>query len=90
MSKCTVHNEKESTSRRSSQTTGQSLSGVSLAHDLHGNRRPSDSSDVTNIPDNNVLIVDWDGPNDPSNPKKSVDLQCAHDERRHGCGTDDI
>ena len=72
MSESTVHNEKEFVSGRSSHATGQPSSGISLAHDLNDNLLPSDTSEVTEIPGNNVLIVDWDGPDDPSNPKKYV------------------
>lgn len=76
---CTVRNEKESTPRRSSQATAQPSTGVSLARDLHSNDRvPSDTSGAaeTETPNNNVLIVDWDGPDDPSNPKKCALFIC--------------
>lgn len=67
-----VCNEKESASHQSSQATGLPSGGASPAHDLHDNRPPSDTSDVTKTSDNNLLIVDWDGPDDPSNPRKYV------------------
>ena len=71
------YDEKESTSCPSSRTTGQPSSRVSdPTRDLHENRLSPDPSRAPETPDSNVLIVDWDGPDDPANPKKYVLLIC--------------
>jgi hypothetical protein len=40
--------------------------------------QPKSQSTTPEIPDPEVLIVDWDGPDDPQNPKKYLSL-------RHSC-----
>jgi len=70
MSGRTLYSEKGSTSHRDSEVASEPSNEGSLAHDLSDDRRSSNVSDVTVNPDRSVLVVDWDGPDDPSNPKK--------------------
>lgn len=65
-----LRNEKNPTSCRDYETAGGMFKADSLAHDLSDCKRSSKASDATVNPDSDVLVVDWDGPDDPSNPKK--------------------
>lgn len=67
MSDQTLHNEKDSTPRRNLEAASELFNKGTLAHDHSNDRRSSNTSEVTAT---NVLIVGWDGPDDPSNPKK--------------------
>ncbi|KAF9652760.1 MFS polyamine transporter [Thelephora ganbajun] len=69
MSDHTLHSEKSSISRRNSEAASELLNKDSLAHDLSEDRLSPNVPDVTVNADINVHIVDWDGPDDPFNPK---------------------
>lgn len=70
MSNHTLYSEKGPTSHRNSEIASELFNEGSLAHDLSDDRRSSNVSDATVNPDSGVVVVDWDGPDDPSNPKK--------------------
>jgi hypothetical protein len=72
MSNHTLFNEKVSLSCRYSGEESNVPKESSLAHDLYDDRRSSNGSGAIVKSDSSVLIVDWDGPDDPSNPKKQV------------------
>ena len=70
MSDHRLRDEKNPTSCRDYEAAGGLFKAGSLAYDLSDCRRSSNVSDATVNPDSDVLIVNWDGPDDPSNPKK--------------------
>ena len=70
MSCRTLHSEKGPTSHRDSEVASEPSDKGSLVHNLSEDCRSSNVPDVTVNPDSSVLVVDWDGPEDQSNPKK--------------------
>lgn len=66
----TLCNEKGPASCRSSAAPSELSNKGSQMHSLCSGLQAPDVPEVTANPDNNVLIVDWNGPDDPSNPKK--------------------
>jgi hypothetical protein len=65
----TLCNQKGSVSSRNSEAASELPNKDTLAHD-HDDWLSSNASNVTPCTNTGVLIVDWDGPDDPSNPKK--------------------
>lgn len=70
MSDQVLRSEESPTSRRSPEAAPKLLNENSPVRGLSGSRQLSNTSKTTVNQDSNVLIVDWDGPDDPSNPKK--------------------
>ena len=71
MPDCALPNEKNPTPCRDSEVADGLVKADSFAHDPPDRRQSSNASDITVLnPDNDVLVVDWDGPDDLSNPKK--------------------
>ena len=70
MSDFTLCSEKGPTSCRSLAVTSEPFEEGSLARDSSDDPQSSNGSLVSVDPDSDVLVVDWDGPHDPSNPKK--------------------
>ena len=55
---------------RNSEVSTELSNKDTLACDLHDDWGASSTSDVATNSNSRVVIVDWDGPNDSSNPKK--------------------
>lgn len=70
MSKNTLYSGKGSASHQNSEVASGLLNEGFLAHDLSDNLRTLNVSNITVNPNSGVLVIDWDSPDDPPNPKK--------------------
>ena len=70
MSNLTLCSEKGPTSCRSPETASELSKEDTLTHGSSEDPQSLSASTVSVDLESDVLVVDWDGPHDPSNPKK--------------------